>query len=67
MTSSGKWQREKPKHEIVLMHDSTLLCSCGTELRLAGADLKYSQRIRYDLLLDSHSRHKNFKTLRRLT
>jgi hypothetical protein len=40
------------------MHDSTLLCGCGAELKLAGRDLNLSQRLRYDMLLDAHSRHK---------
>ncbi len=60
-TPQRRWDDQRPSHGIVLMHDSTLLCSCGTEIRLAGKDLNYSQRIRYDLLLDAHSRHRQAK------
>lgn len=55
---ASPWKDERAAHGIVLMHDSVLLCSCGTEMRLAGKDLSYSQRIRYDLLLDAHAVHK---------
>ena len=58
MTLRGKWMDERPLHGVVLMNGAFLLCSCGTEIRLAGKDLAYSQRIQYDLLLDRHSAHK---------
>ncbi len=53
-----RWDDQPRKHGIVLMHGSTLMCSCGTEIQLAGKDLEYSQRIQYDLLLDRHATHK---------
>lgn len=58
MTLRGKWMDERPAHGIVLMKGGLLLCSCGVEIRLAGKDLAFSQRIQYDLLLDRHAAHK---------
>ena len=57
MTSSA-WMDERPEHGIVLMRGTLLLCSCGTEIRLAGSDLSYHQRIQYDMLLDRHAKHR---------
>jgi hypothetical protein len=56
--SALKWTDERPAHGVVLMNGTMLLCSCGMEIHLTGADLKLSQRIQYDLLLDRHSLHK---------
>jgi len=44
------------------MHDSTLLCNCGTQIELTGKDANFSQRIRYDLLLDIFANHKRKET-----
>lgn len=52
------WRDERAQHGIVLMNGPMLLCSCGVEIRLAGKDLAFSQRIQYDLLLDRHAMHK---------
>jgi len=54
----AKWRDERPAHGIVMMHGMELLCSCGQQISLSTADEKYSQRIKYDLLLDRHSVHK---------
>lgn len=53
---------ERRAHGIVLMQGSLLLCSCGVEIRLAGKDIAFSQRIQYDLLLDRHAAHKARRT-----
>lgn len=59
---TAKWQDERPNHGIVLLQGSTLLCSCGVEVSLAGKDLALSQRIQYDMLLDRHAAHRKGKT-----
>lgn len=58
------WNDERPKHGIVLLRGTRLLCACGETFDIDYKDSGLSERVRHDILLDRHSAHRKARERR---